>query len=290
MPGGIDPHVHLHHGLDETGRQRRLSRRAAGRSGAPPFSAAPPRSSILPIGATERRPATPSKPATRISSAEPMRLGLAHHAALRAAAGIHRPAHRGHRGRLSDAENIHHRHSPRPARAAWSISAISGRHSRCWRKAGGLGVIHAEDNDIVMHMYAKLIREGRVGFENMAEVHNRLSEDFRFRRIHAPCRKHSRHRALHDARLGRDRRRRHRRGAGEAAADLRRDIAPVPAATLPKTTNARTARSTTPIRRSSRRTIRSRSGTERGATRSIASPPTNCAAPLQGQDARQPHR
>ena len=27
-------------------------------------------------------------------------------------------------------------------------------------KEGGLGVIHAEDNDIVMHMYAKLIREG----------------------------------------------------------------------------------------------------------------------------------
>ena len=30
----------------------------------------------------------------------------------------------------------------------------------------GLGVIHSEDNDIVMHMYAKLIREGRTGFEN----------------------------------------------------------------------------------------------------------------------------
>ncbi|HYF06559.1 MAG TPA: amidohydrolase family protein, partial [Acetobacteraceae bacterium] len=48
---------------------------------------------------------------------------------------------------------------------------------------GGLGVIHAEDNDIVMHMYAKLIREGRVGFENMAEVHNTLSEDLSFRRV-----------------------------------------------------------------------------------------------------------
>jgi dihydropyrimidinase len=50
-------------------------------------------------------------------------------------------------------------------------------------KSGGLGVIHAEDNDIVMHMYAKLIREGRVGFENLAEVHNRLSEDLSFRRV-----------------------------------------------------------------------------------------------------------
>jgi len=50
-------------------------------------------------------------------------------------------------------------------------------------KQGGLGVIHAEDNDIVMHMYAKLIREGRVGFEHLAEVHNQLSEDLSFRRV-----------------------------------------------------------------------------------------------------------
>jgi len=47
----------------------------------------------------------------------------------------------------------------------------------------GVGVIHSEDNDIVMHMYAKLIREGRVGFENLAEVHNTLSEDISFRRV-----------------------------------------------------------------------------------------------------------
>ncbi|MGH7081774.1 MAG: amidohydrolase family protein, partial [Acetobacteraceae bacterium] len=50
-------------------------------------------------------------------------------------------------------------------------------------EAGGLGVIHAEDNDIVMHMYGRLIREGRAGFENMAEVHNTLSEDLSFRRV-----------------------------------------------------------------------------------------------------------
>jgi dihydropyrimidinase len=49
--------------------------------------------------------------------------------------------------------------------------------------AGGMGVIHAEDNDLVMHMYAKLIREGRTGFENMAEVHSQLSEDISFRRV-----------------------------------------------------------------------------------------------------------
>src|SRR5712671_2582037 len=50
-------------------------------------------------------------------------------------------------------------------------------------KQGGLGVIHAEDNDIVMHMYAKLVRENRVSFEHLAEVHNQLSEDLSFRRI-----------------------------------------------------------------------------------------------------------
>ena len=47
----------------------------------------------------------------------------------------------------------------------------------------GMCVMHGEDNDIVMHMYDKLIREGRTGFENMAEVHNALSEDLSFRRI-----------------------------------------------------------------------------------------------------------
>ena len=50
-------------------------------------------------------------------------------------------------------------------------------------KQGGLGVIHSEDNDIVMHMYGKLIREERTAFANMAEVHNTLSEDISFRRV-----------------------------------------------------------------------------------------------------------
>jgi dihydropyrimidinase len=50
-------------------------------------------------------------------------------------------------------------------------------------KEGGIAAIHAEDNDIVMHMYEKLIREERTGFENMAEVHNTLSEDLSFNRV-----------------------------------------------------------------------------------------------------------
>ncbi len=49
--------------------------------------------------------------------------------------------------------------------------------------AGGIAAIHAEDNDLVMHMYEKLFREERTGFENMAEVHNTLSEDLSFNRV-----------------------------------------------------------------------------------------------------------
>jgi dihydropyrimidinase len=58
----------------------------------------------------------------------------------------------------------------------WEIFKVLSR-------AGGLGVIHSEDDDIVRHMYGKLFAENRVGFENMAEVHNALSEDLSFRRI-----------------------------------------------------------------------------------------------------------
>ena len=48
---------------------------------------------------------------------------------------------------------------------------------------GGMCVMHGEDNDIVMHMYDKLIREGRTGFEHLAEVHNALSEELSFGRV-----------------------------------------------------------------------------------------------------------
>ncbi len=58
----------------------------------------------------------------------------------------------------------------------WEVFKVLAAH-------GGLGVIHSEDNDIVMHMYEKLIRGDRAEFTNMAEVHNTLSEDISFRRV-----------------------------------------------------------------------------------------------------------
>jgi dihydropyrimidinase len=48
---------------------------------------------------------------------------------------------------------------------------------------GGLALIHAEDNDLVMHMYAKLIAEDRVGFEHLAEAHTVMSEELSFNRV-----------------------------------------------------------------------------------------------------------
>src|SRR3954469_14118886 len=58
----------------------------------------------------------------------------------------------------------------------WEVLLRLPRH-------GGIGAIHAEDDDIVMYLYEKLTREGRTSFENLAEVHNTLSEDLSFRRI-----------------------------------------------------------------------------------------------------------
>jgi dihydropyrimidinase len=58
----------------------------------------------------------------------------------------------------------------------WEIFKVAARH-------GAVAAIHAEEDDLVMHMYDKLIRENRVGFENMAEVHSTLSEDLSFRHI-----------------------------------------------------------------------------------------------------------
>ena len=58
----------------------------------------------------------------------------------------------------------------------WELFKVLSRH-------GGMGVIHAEDDDIVRHMHGRLVSEGKVRFEHIAEVHNQLSEDLSFRRV-----------------------------------------------------------------------------------------------------------
>ena len=58
----------------------------------------------------------------------------------------------------------------------WEVLQVLGKHD-------GVACIHAEDNDLVMHMYEKMIREGRVSFELMSEVHSSLTEELAFRRV-----------------------------------------------------------------------------------------------------------
>jgi dihydropyrimidinase len=58
----------------------------------------------------------------------------------------------------------------------WEIFKVAAKH-------GAVAAIHAEEDDLVMHMYEKLTRENRVGFEHMAEVHSTLSEDLSYRHI-----------------------------------------------------------------------------------------------------------
>ena len=51
------------------------------------------------------------------------------------------------------------------------------------KEHGGLGVIHGEDDDLVMHGYRTHEREDRTHFRYMAEVHSAVSEDLAFRRV-----------------------------------------------------------------------------------------------------------
>ncbi|WP_428492054.1 hypothetical protein [Rhodopila sp.] len=58
----------------------------------------------------------------------------------------------------------------------WEVLQVLARE-------GGLALIHAEDNDLVMHMYEKLIAEDKAGFEHLAEAHTVMSEELSFNRV-----------------------------------------------------------------------------------------------------------
>jgi D-hydantoinase len=58
----------------------------------------------------------------------------------------------------------------------WAIMTEAARH-------GGLLVVHAEDDDLVMYMYDRVAREGRTDIAHMPLVHSVLSEDLAFRRV-----------------------------------------------------------------------------------------------------------
>jgi dihydropyrimidinase len=48
---------------------------------------------------------------------------------------------------------------------------------------GGILMVHAEDDDLVMHAYERAEREGRMHFRHLPEVHSALSEELAFRRV-----------------------------------------------------------------------------------------------------------
>src|SRR5215510_12348355 len=182
MPGGIDPHVHMHHvwikpdgsplvtaGPEHVGRAAlfggttTLIDFAYWRDGATPQEAVAARDKDF-VGKSPCDWAyhlmLHSEPPQEVSGqlAEAIQAG---YPTLKIFTTNILP---GRSGRMIDFGDI------------WEAFQVLAKH-------GGLGVIHAEDNDIVMHMYAKLIRENRVSFHNLAEVHNQLSEDLSFRRV-----------------------------------------------------------------------------------------------------------
>lgn len=71
----------------------------------------------------------------------------------------------------------------RPNRKGLMMSAGHVRAvSTAVAKAAGVLVVHAEDDDLVMHAYGTLPND-QLGYENMARVHTSLSEELAFRRV-----------------------------------------------------------------------------------------------------------
>ena len=143
MPGGIDPHVHMHHvwikpdgtplvtaGPEHVGRAALFG----GTTTLIDFA-------FWRDGVTAHAGHRNTRQGFRRK--ESVRLGLSHHAAYRAAAGILRAARRGDPGRLSDAENIHHQHpavAQRPHdRFRRHLGGVpgAGERRRAWRHPCG---------------------------------------------------------------------------------------------------------------------------------------------------------
>ena len=186
MPGGIDPHVHLHHTWIKP-------------DGSPLTTAGPEQvgKAALHGGTTtfidfaywrEKQTALQAIESRDLDFVGKSPCDWAYHIML------HSEPPPEFSGQLAEAIQAGY-----PTLKIFTTNILPSRHGRMidfgdiWEafqvlaRNGGLGVIHAEDNDIVMHMYAKLIREGRVGFEHLALAHNQLSEDLSFRRVLRPA-------------------------------------------------------------------------------------------------------
>ena len=92
---------------------------------------------------------------------------------------------------------------------------------------GAMAMVHAEDDDLIKFMEARLRREGRTELRNVHLVHTNEGEELAVRTI-AELARHAGRRALRRARLRRARARHHRGAAGGRAAGLRRGAAQQP--------------------------------------------------------------
>lgn len=58
----------------------------------------------------------------------------------------------------------------------WELMKTVSRH-------GGILAVHAEDDDIVMHLYEKFRAADDMSYKNLPAIHNEISEDLSFRRV-----------------------------------------------------------------------------------------------------------
>ena len=182
IPGGIDPHIHCSMPVRAPGRPDVLTDPPSQVSHAALHGGTT--TLIDFVQCVHDRTIQESIEQTRgaLEGRVLLRLRLPSHADGRGADAAFRPARRCDAGRPCQHQDLHHRHpagKPRPHGAA--RPHLGGAQGR--RGGGRHRRIHAEDNDIVMFMYEKLMRENRVGFEHMAEVHNALSEELSFNRV-----------------------------------------------------------------------------------------------------------
>ena len=160
IPGGIDPHVHCNWPMPVPATPANLTEPASTGSARPAlFGGTTTTIDFAPVEAGNDRAAGDRAAAAAMGRRLLWRLRLSHHAARQYRAEI--------LGQLAEAVQAGH-----PSVKMFTTDITPSRKGRMvdfgdiWEvlkvlaKAGGIAAIHAEDNDIVMHMYEKLIARG----------------------------------------------------------------------------------------------------------------------------------
>ena len=209
---------------------------------------------------------------------ELLRLGLPPDAVERAAAHAVRRARRGHPGRLSDHQDLHHQHLAAPHRA----------HDRLRRHLGDLqgarqgGRARRHPRRGQRHRHAHVRQADPRGPRRLREHGGGAQHAVGGPELpprHPAGRERARHGALHDARVARPPASPPSRKRAPRACRSTARACTSTCCTRRRTTSCPTGRSITPTPRSSRPRTRRRCGRARSTAPSTASPPTSCAAP-----------